>query len=335
MRVLVTGGAGFIGSHTVVSLIAAGHEPVIVDNLSNAKRSVVGRIGEITGIEPALVEADVRDREAIRDVIADGIDACIHFAALKAVGESVENPLLYYENNVGGTIALLEELSSAGVTRFVFSSSATVYGQPETLPLTESMPIGQATNPYGWTKIMMERVLNDLQQADGSWSIALLRYFNPVGAHPSGLIGEDPSGVPSNLMPYVARVAAGHLPEVRVFGGDYPTNDGTGVRDYIHVVDVAAGHVRALERHESDAGVFTYNLGTGQGHSVLEVISAYEEQSGRTIPFRVVDRRSGDVAANWADVSLAESELGWKATRDLAEMCADSWRWQMRTDQSG
>ena len=330
MRVLVTGGAGFIGSHTVVSLIDAGHHPVIVDNMSNARRSVITRIGEVTGAEPPLVEADVRDRDAIRGVIAEGLDACIHFAALKAVGESVEKPLLYYENNLGGTISLLEELLSAGVTRFVFSSSATVYGQPETLPLTESMPIGQATNPYGWTKIMMEQVLRDLQEAHGDWSIALLRYFNPVGAHPSGLIGEDPAGVPNNLMPYVARVAAGVLPKVRVFGGDYPTHDGTGIRDYIHVVDVAEGHVRALEHHVSDTGVFTYNLGTGQGHSVLEVINTYEQQSGRPIPFEIVGRRAGDVAASWADVGLAESELDWKATRNLDEMCGDSWRWQTR-----
>ena len=331
MRVLVTGGAGFIGSHTVVALIDAGHEPVIVDNLSNARRSVTGRIGQVTGVEPALVEADVRDRDAIREVIAEGFDACIHFAALKAVGESVEKPLLYYDNNVGGTISLLEELASAGITRFVFSSSATVYGQPETLPLTESMPIGQATNPYGWTKIMMEQVLRDLHDAESVWSIALLRYFNPVGAHPKGLIGEDPSGVPTNLMPYVARVAAEILPKVRVFGGDYPTNDGTGVRDYIHVVDVAEGHVRALEHHENDTGVFTYNLGTGEGHSVLEVINTYEQQSGRPIPFEIVGRRAGDVAASWAGVELAEFELGWKAARSLEEMCADSWRWQTRS----
>ena len=330
MRVLVTGGAGFVGGHTVVSLIEAGHEPVIVDNMSNARRSIVARIAEITGMKPTLVEADVRDREAMRDVIERGFDACIHFAALKAVGESVEKPLLYYDNNLRGTISLLEELLAAEVKRFVFSSSATVYGEPETLPLAESLPIGQATNPYGWTKIMMEQVLRDLHQAHSDWSIVLLRYFNPVGAHPSGLIGEEPSGVPNNLMPYVARVAAGLLPKVQVFGGDYPTHDGTGVRDYVHVVDVADGHVAVLEHHQGDTGTFTYNLGTGQGHSVLEVIRAYEQQSGRPVPYDIVSRRAGDVAASWADVSLAESELGWKASRTLDDMCADSWRWQQR-----
>jgi UDP-glucose 4-epimerase len=330
MRVLVTGGAGFIGSHTVVSLIQAGHEPVVVDNLSNATRSVLARVAEITGHETPFAEADVRDLQAIREVVSGGFDACIHFAALKAVGESVANPLLYYDNNVGGTVSLLQALVAAGVKRFVFSSSATVYGEPESLPLTESLPVGRATNPYGWTKIMMEQVLRDLHEPHDDWSIGLLRYFNPVGAHPTGLIGESPSGVPNNLMPYIARVAAGLLPHVKVFGGDYPTPDGTGVRDYIHVVDLADGHVRALEHHEADRGVFTYNLGTGRGHSVLEVIKTYEQESGRPVPYEIVGRRAGDVAANWADVSLAETELGWKASRSLEEMCADSWRWQER-----
>jgi UDP-glucose 4-epimerase len=330
MRVLVTGGAGFIGSHTVVSLIEAGHEAVIVDNLANAKRSVVTRIARIAGQEPEFVEADIRDLDAMAKVLQAGFDACMHFAALKAVGESVEKPLLYYDNNVGGTFALLEALTSAGVKSFVFSSSATVYGdpEPESLPLTESTPIGTATNPYGWTKIMMEQILRDAQVSDADWSISILRYFNPVGAHPSGLIGEDPSGVPNNLMPYVAKVAAGELPRVRVFGDDYPTPDGTGVRDFVHVVDVAEGHVRALEHLAGGRGVFTHNLGTGEGHSVLEVIAAYERQSGRPIPYDVVERRAGDVAANWADVSKAQRELGWKATRDLDAMCADSWQWQ-------
>jgi UDP-glucose 4-epimerase len=330
MRVLVTGGAGFIGSHTVASLIEAGHEAVIVDNLVNAKRSVVTRIARIAGREPEFIEADVRDLDAMEKVLQAGFDACIHFAALKAVGESVEKPLLYYDNNVGGTFALLEALTGAGVKTFVFSSSATVYGDPDpaALPLTESTPIGTATNPYGWTKIMMEQILRDAHVSDADWSISILRYFNPVGAHPSGLIGEDPSGVPNNLMPYVAKVAAGELPRVRVFGDDYPTPDGSGVRDFVHVVDLAEGHVRALERHASEAGVFTYNLGTGEGHSVLEVIAAYERQSGRPIPYDVVDRRAGDVAANWADVSKAQRDLGWAATRDLDDMCADSWRWQ-------
>ena len=330
MRVLVTGGAGFIGSHTVVSLIEAGHEAVIVDNLTNAKRSVLGRIARIAAEEPEFIEADVRDLDAMEKVLQSGFDACIHFAALKAVGESVEKPLLYYDNNVGGTFALLEALTQAGVKTFVFSSSATVYGDPDpaSLPLIESTPIRAATNPYGWTKIMMEQILRDAHVSDAEWSISILRYFNPVGAHPSGMIGEDPSGVPNNLMPYVAKVAAGELARVRVFGDDYPTPDGTGVRDFVHVMDLAEGHVRALERHAGEPGVFTYNLGTGQGHSVLEVIAAYEQQSGRPIPYEIVDRRAGDVVANWADVSKAARELGWEAERRLEDMCADSWRWQ-------
>jgi UDP-glucose 4-epimerase len=308
----------------------AGHEAVIVDNLANAKRSVVTRIARIAGEEPEFVEADVRDLDAMDKVLQSGFDACIHFAALKAVGESVEKPLRYYDNNVGGTFTLLEALTAAGVKSLVFSSSATVYGDPDAaaLPLLETTPIGTATNPYGWTKIMMEQILRDAQVSDPEWSISILRYFNPVGAHPSGLIGEDPSGIPNNLMPYVAKVASGDLAKVRVFGGDYPTVDGTGVRDFIHVADLAEGHVMALERHGSEPGVFTYNLGTGEGHSVLEVIAAYERQSGRPIPYEIVERRAGDVAANWADVSKARRELGWEATRDLDDMCADSWRWQ-------
>ena len=329
MRVLVTGGAGFIGSHTVVSLIEAGHEPVVVDNLSNARPSVIRRIAQIAGTEPEFFEADVRDVDSMRKILQSGFEACIHFAALKAVGESVEKPLLYYDNNVGGTFSLLEALIDANVKRFVFSSSATVYGDSPELPLNESMPIGIATNPYGWTKIMMEQILRDVHVSDPGWSVSLLRYFNPVGAHPSGLIGEDPAGIPNNLMPFVAKVAAGELPRLRIYGGDYPTPDGTGVRDFIHVVDLAEGHVRALERHAGETGVFTYNLGTGEGHSVLEVVSAYEQQSGKPVPYEIVDRRPGDVAANWANVDKAHTELGWRATRSLDEMCADSWRWQL------
>jgi UDP-glucose 4-epimerase len=264
----------------------------------------------------------------VADVVSSGFDACIHFAASKAVGESMENPVGYYENNVGGTIALLDVLVDAGVETFVFSSSATVYGEPTVLPLREDMPVGEATNPYGWTKIMMEQILRDVTVARPEWSVSLLRYFNPVGAHPSSLIGEHPRGVPNNLMPYVAKVAAGQLPRLEVFGGDYPTPDGTGIRDYIHVVDLAEGHVAALERMAGRPGVHTFNLGTGRGHSVLEVVKTYEEESGRPIPYEIVDRRPGDVAESWADPSKAADELGWRATRDLARMCADSWAWQ-------
>ncbi len=330
MRVLVTGGAGFIGSHAVVALTEAGHEAVVVDNLANASRSVVTRIARITGQEPEFWEADIRDAQAMRDILESGFDACMHFAALKAVGESVAEPIRYYDNNVAGTISLVRALSAAGVRNLVFSSSATVYGDPDTLPMTEDMPIGTATNPYGWSKIMMEQVLRDLQVAEHDWSISLLRYFNPVGAHPSGLIGEDPKGVPNNLMPFVSRVAAGLLPRLRVFGGDYPTPDGTGVRDYVHVADVAEGHVIAVEKLAGRPGVHTYNLGTGSGSSVLEVVKAYEGASGRPVPFEIVERRAGDVAASWADVSKIASDLGWRAERDLQVMCSDAWRWQQQ-----
>ena len=327
MRVLVTGGAGFIGSHTVVALMQAGHEAVVIDNLTNSQASVIRRVGEIAGSAPEFHQWDVRDRDAISELLASGFDACIHFAALKAVGESVENPMLYYENNVGGTIALLDVLIDAGVENFVFSSSATVYGNA-TPPMHEDMPIGEATNPYGWTKIMMEQVLKDVAVARPDWSISLLRYFNPVGAHASALIGEDPMGTPNNLMPFVAKVAAGQLPKLSVYGGDYPTPDGTGVRDFIHVVDLAAGHVAALDRKAGEPGTHVYNLGTGRGHSVLEVVKTYEEVSGRPIPYEIVDRRAGDVASSWANVGKAQQELGWEADLDLAAMCADSWKWQ-------
>lgn len=330
MRVLVTGGSGFIGSHTVVSLINSGHEPIIIDNLSNSAESVVGRIGELTGTVPEFHRADIRDTERVAGIVADGVDACIHFAALKSVGESVAEPLRYYDNNVSGTISLLEVLKEANVNQFIFSSSATVYGEGAELPMREDMPVGVATNPYGWSKIMMERVLIDLQTANPDWSICLLRYFNPVGAHPSGLIGEEPSGIPNNLMPYVAKVAAGELDHVRVFGNDYPTPDGTGVRDYIHVEDLAEGHVRSLEAHRDDAGVHVYNLGTGRGNSVLEVIQAYARESGVEIPFVVEERRPGDVAASYADVQKAYARLGWSTKLDLSDMCRDSWNWVSR-----
>ena len=330
MRILVTGGAGFIGSHTVVALMEAGHETVVVDNLANSERSVIGRIGEITGSAPEFYEADIRDHETMAEIASGGFDACVHFAAFKAVGESVERPIDYYENNVGGTVSLVDVMLDSGVTNFVFSSSATVYGEPDELPMREEMPVGTATNPYGWSKIMMEQVLSDVQVANPDWSVSLLRYFNPVGAHPTGLIGEDPRGVPNNLMPYVAKVAAGLLPRLEVFGGDYPTPDGTPIRDYIHVVDLAAGHVAALERRSGRPGVHVYNLGTGSGHSVLDVVKTYEEESGRPVPYEIVDRRPGDVAESWADVSKAERELGWVAARDLRSMCADSWHWQDR-----
>lgn len=327
MRVLVTGGAGFIGSHTVVALIEAGHEPVVVDNLSNSQSSVIGRIGEITGTVPEFHKIDIRDTEAMAGVAGDEIDGCMHFAALKAVGESVNNPIKYYDNNVVGTISLLEALDTAGVTNFVFSSSATVYGEPTSLPLREDMPIGEATNPYGSTKIMMERVLCDLQQSKPAWSVSILRYFNPVGAHSSGLIGEDPTGIPNNLMPFVAKVAAGELPVVVVHGADYDTPDGTGVRDYIHVADLASGHLRALDVHADQPGVHIYNLGTGRGHSVLEVIKAYEGASGQEVSYEIGPRRAGDVAASFADVQKAYARLGWSTELDIDDMCADSWNW--------
>ncbi|MEC5163359.1 MULTISPECIES: UDP-glucose 4-epimerase GalE [unclassified Janthinobacterium] len=326
--ILVTGGAGYIGSHTCVELLRCGHDVVLVDNFSNSKASVLPRIAHIAGRSCALADVDVRDRAALGAVFAQyRIDAVIHFAGLKAVGESVEQPLRYYDNNVAGTLVLLEAMAEFGVKSLVFSSSATVYGDPASLPILEHFPLS-ATNPYGRSKLMTEEILRDVQRADPTWRIALLRYFNPVGAHESGLIGEDPNGVPNNLMPFIAQVAGGRRAELAVYGGDYPTPDGTGVRDYIHVVDLARGHSKTLDKLAQGAGVYTYNLGTGRGHSVLEVVRAFEQASGRPVPLQVVARRPGDIAACYADAALAARELGWRAERDLRQMCEDSWRWQ-------
>ncbi|HWH75581.1 MAG TPA: UDP-glucose 4-epimerase GalE [Methylibium sp.] len=326
--ILVTGGTGFIGSHTCVALAAAGHEFLILDNLSNSRADVLERLTPLCGKRPAFVEGDVRDADLLDRVFTGHrIRAVIHFAALKAVGESVAQPLAYYDNNVGGTLKLLEAMRRAGVRTLVFSSSATVYGDPASVPIREDFPL-TATNPYGWTKLMMEQMLADLAAAEADWRIARLRYFNPVGAHESGRIGEDPSGVPNNLLPYVAQVAVGQRPELQVFGGDWPTVDGTGVRDYIHVMDLAEGHVAALDRLAREPGLLTVNLGTGRGVSVLEMVRAFEAASGRPVPYRIVGRRAGDVAACWADPALAERLLGWRTKRDLAQMCDDAWRWQ-------
>ncbi len=326
--VLVTGGAGYIGSHTCVELLEAGYDVVVVDNLSNSSPEALRRVAQITGRAVSFIEADIRDPAALATVFeAHSVDSVIHFAGLKAVGESVERPLAYYDNNVGGTVALLEVMADKGVKKIVFSSSATVYGDPTSLPIREDFPLS-ATNPYGRSKLMIEEILRDLYRADPEWDIGILRYFNPVGAHPSGRIGEDPAGIPNNLMPFIAQVAVGKLAELSVFGGDYPTTDGTGVRDYIHVVDLARGHLAALARLEDHPGCVIYNLGTGTGYSVLDMVKAFEQASGRKVPYRIVERRPGDIAACYADPSLAREELGWQAGHDLGEMCADTWRWQ-------
>ena len=328
MKILVTGGMGYIGSHTCVELLAAGHEVVVVDNLSNSKQSVQERVSRISGQSFVFLDVDVRERAALEGVFAaHGIEAVIHFAGLKAVGESVEQPLRYYDNNVTGSLVLFETMAKFGVKTLVFSSSATVYGDPASVPIFEHFPLS-ATNPYGRSKLMVEDMLRDIARADPSWHIALLRYFNPVGAHESGLIGEEPSGIPNNLLPYVAQVADGRRAQLSVYGGDYPTADGTGVRDYIHVVDLALGHVKTLAKLATAAGVYTYNLGTGRGYSVLDMVRAFEQASGRSVPYQIVERRPGDIAACYADPGLAERELGWTAERDINQMCADSWRWQ-------
>ncbi len=330
MHILVTGGVGYIGSHTVVELLGAGHTVAILDNLSNAKVAVIDRIAQITGKTPIFYEVDLRDRDGIDGVFSaeSHIDAVIHFAALKAVGESVEKPLEYYQNNLTGTLNLLDAMRTHRVKNLIFSSSCTVYGEPDSVPITEDAPRKDATNPYGRSKLMMERIMEDVHRADPEWNIVLLRYFNPVGAHESGLIGEDPRGVPANLLPYVAQVAIGKLNYVRVFGDDYPTQDGTGIRDYIHVVDLAQGHLAALAALTRNPGVIAYNLGTGCGSSVLEVITAFEQATGVTIPYLITARRPGDVAEAWANPTKAEQELEWRAHRSLRDMCVDMWRWQ-------
>lgn len=328
MKILVTGGMGYIGSHTCVELMAAGHDVVVVDNLSNAKLSVQERVARIAGKAFVFVELDVRDRAGLERLFAEHrFDGVIHFAGLKAVGESVAQPLRYYDNNVNGSLVLFETMAKFGVKTLVFSSSATVYGDPASVPIVEHFPLS-ATNPYGRSKLMIEEMLRDLALADPDWRIALLRYFNPVGAHQSGLIGEDPNGIPNNLLPFIAQVAVGRRPQLSVYGDDYPTPDGTGLRDYIHVVDLALGHVKTLDKLAGGPGVVTYNLGTGRGNSVLEMVRAFEAASGRPVPYQIVARRPGDIAACYAEVALAERELGWKAERGVAEMCADSWRWQ-------
>jgi UDP-glucose 4-epimerase len=333
MKILVTGGLGYIGSHTCVELMAAGHEVVVIDNLSNSKQSVFDRVCRIAGKPFVFRAVDVRDRAGIENIFAQhSIDAVIHFAGLKAVGESVEQPLRYYDNNIAGSLVLFETMEKFGVKILVFSSSATVYGDPASVPIFEDFPLS-ATNPYGRSKLMIEEILRDVAVADPSWCIALLRYFNPVGAHESGLIGEDPNGIPNNLLPYIAQVAEGRREILSVYGDDYPTADGTGIRDYIHVVDLAVGHVKTLAKLMTGQGVHTYNLGTGRGNSVLEMVRAFEMASGKPVPYQIVARRPGDIASCYADAGLAERELGWKAERNIAQMCKDSWRWQSMAKQ--
>lgn len=328
MAVLVTGGAGYIGSHTCVELLNAGYDVVVVDNLCNSSEESLKRVEEITGRKPTFYKIDLLDKPALIHVFEkEKIEAVIHFAGLKAVGESVRKPLEYYNTNIGSTLNLCEVMGGFGVKNLVFSSSATVYGNPATVPIKEDFPLS-ATNPYGRTKLMIEEILRDLSVADKEWNIILLRYFNPVGAHKSGLIGEDPKGIPNNLVPYITQVAVGKLETLGVYGNDYNTPDGTGVRDYIHVVDLAIGHVKAIERIKSVSGVATYNLGTGQGYSVLDMVKAFSIVCEKEIPYTIMPRRPGDIATCYADATLAEKELKWKAERNLDEMCEDAWRWQ-------
>lgn len=329
MSILVTGGVGFIGSHTVVELQNAGYDVVVLDNLCNANPKVLDRIEAITGKKVPFYKADIRDREALNEIFEkESIDSVIHFAGLKAVGESVQKPLEYYDNNIAGTLVLVDVMRQHGCKNIIFSSSATVYGDPAFVPITEECPKGVCTNPYGWTKSMLEQILSDIQKADNEWNVVLLRYFNPIGAHKSGTIGENPNGIPNNLMPYITQVAVGKREELGVFGDDYDTPDGTGVRDYIHVVDLALGHVKALKKIEEKAGLKIYNLGTGCGYSVLDVVHNFEKASGVKIPYSIKPRRAGDIATCYADAAKAKEELGWEAQYGILEMCEDSWRWQ-------
>lgn len=329
MKVLVTGGAGFIGSHTCVELLENGHEVVVVDNLSNSSEKSLERVKELTGKDFAFYKGDILDDELLNKIFKENnIDCCIHFAGLKAVGESVAKPWEYYNNNISGTLNLVKVMKENGCKNIIFSSSATVYGDPQEIPITENCPKGQCTNPYGWTKSMLEQILMDIYNSDKEWNIILLRYFNPIGAHKSGRIGENPNGIPNNLMPYITQVAVGKLEKLGVFGNDYDTPDGTGVRDYIHVVDLAKGHVKALKKIEENAGLNIYNLGTGQGYSVLDIVKNFEEATGVKIPYVIKERRPGDIATSYCNPDKAYKELGWKAENGIKEMCADSWNWQ-------
>ena len=329
MRILVTGGAGYIGSHTCLELLNQGHEVVVFDNLSNSSEESLRRVKKLTGKDIVFYKADMLDRDALEAIFEkEKIDAVIHFAGLKAVGESVAKPLEYYYNNITGTLVLCDVMRKHGVKKIIFSSSATVYGDPAFVPITEDCPKGQCTNPYGQTKSMLEQILTDIQKADPEWTVILLRYFNPVGAHESGMIGEDPAGIPNNLMPYITQVAIGRREKLSVFGNDYDTHDGTGVRDYIHVMDLADGHVKALKKFEDTPAVYIYNLGTGHGYSVLDMIHAFSRAVGKEIPYVIRPRRAGDIATCYADAAKAKKELGWEAKRGIDDMCADGWRWQ-------
>lgn len=329
MAILVTGGAGYIGSHTVVELQNAGYDVVVLDNLVNASEKSLERVAEITGKKVPFYKADILDCEALEEVFSkEQIDSVIHFAGLKAVGESVAKPWEYYQNNIAGTLVLLDVMRKHNVKNIIFSSSSTVYGTPDAVPVTEASPKKDCTNPYGWTKSMLEQILTDIQFADKEWNVILLRYFNPIGAHKSGKMGENPNGIPNNLMPYITQVAVGKLQKLGVFGDDYDTPDGTGVRDYIHVVDLAVGHVKALKKIEEKAGLCVYNLGTGVGYSVLDIVKNFEEATGIKIPYEIKPRRAGDIAENYADAAKAKEELGWEAQNGIKDMCADSWRWQ-------